>query len=146
MRLEYTVKDPRILNSFFGDNFVASLYDERIIGLFKKYFRRDIVEPYRKWAKQNHEVLIELVRKHRAEHDKWTGYFFREVRQREAVYGLPTLFDLEDVRSVFRFLEPKGSKNAGHKFRKFKKQAVYEQDLIGHTKRIQEIIGKVMDM
>ena len=117
--------------------------------LFKKYFNRDVVSKYYEWAARNHEELVELVQKHRAEHNKWTGYFFREIRQREAVQGLPTLFDLEDMRKVMRQLEPRtatGRKNAWKKFTKFKKQAVYETDLEGHTKRIREIIMKVMDM
>lgn len=146
MRVEYTIKDHRILDTFFGDNLVASLDDEKIKGLFKKYFNRDVVAQYYNWAARNHEILTELVKKHRAEHNKWTGYFFREVRQLEAVQGLPALFDLNDLYKVFRQLEPKSGRNARKKFNKLKKQAVYEQDLIGHTDRVREIIMKVMDM
>lgn len=146
MRVEYTIKDHRILENAFGDNLVASLDDEKIKQLFKKYFNRDVVVPYYEWAARNHEELIELVRKHRAANDKWTGYFFREVRQLEAVRGLPVLFDLEDLRKVFRQLEPKSGRNAGKKFRNMKKQAVYETDMTDHTKRVREILTKIMDM
>lgn len=146
MRVEYTIKDHRILENAFGDNLVASLDDAKIKKLFKKYFNRDVVAPYYEWAARNHEELVELVKKHRAENDKWTSFFFREVRQLEAVRGLPVMFDLEDLRKVFRQLEPKSGRNAGKKYRNFKKQAVYETDMIGHTKRIREIINKVMDM
>lgn len=146
MRVEYTIKDNRILKNAFGDALVESLDDAKIKALFKKYFNRDVVAPYYEWAARNHEELVELVKKHRAANDKWTGYFFREVRQLEAVRGLPVLLDLEDLRKVFRQLEPKSGRNAGRKFRNLKKQAVYETDLTDHTKRIREIITKVMDM
>ena len=31
-------------------------------------------------------------------------------------------------------------------FKKFKKQAIYETDLVGNTARVKEIISKIMDM
>ena len=146
MRVEYTIKDNRILKNAFGDAFVDSLNDAKIKALFKKYFNRDVVEPYNQWAARNYEELVELVRKHRAANDRWTSFFFREVRQLEAVRGLPVLFDLEDLRKVFRQLESKSGRNAAKKFRNMKKQAIYETDLEGHTKRVHEILKKIMDM
>lgn len=146
MRVEYTIKDKRILENAFGDNLVVSLTDEKINGLFKKYFNRDVVTRYYQWAAENHKQLVELTKKHRELYQKWTGSFFRECRQYEATNGLPILFDINDMEKVFRKLEPKSGRNASKKFNKFKKQAIYETDLVGNTDRVKEIISKIMDM
>lgn len=146
MRVEYTIKDKRILENAFGDNLVVSLTDEKINGLFKKYFNRDVVTRYYQWAAENHRQLVDLTKKHKELYQKWTGSFFRECRQYEATNGLPILFDINDMEKVFRELEPKSGRNAGKKFKKFKKQAIYETDLVGNTDRVKEIISKIMDM
>ena len=146
MRVEYTIKDKRILENAFGDNLVVSLTDEKINGLFKKYFNRDVVTRYYQWAAENHKHLVEMTKKPRELYQKWTGSFFRECRQYEATNGLPILFDINDMEKVFRELEPKSGRNAGKKFKKFKKQAIYETDLVGNTARVKEIISKIMDM
>lgn len=146
MRVEYTIKDRRILENAFGDNLVVSLTDEKINALFKKYFNRDVVTRYYQWAADNHRRLVELTKKHRELYQKWTGNFFRECRQYEATNGLPILFDINDMEKVFRELEPKSGRNASRKFKKFKKQAIYENDLVGNTARVKEIISKIMDM
>ena len=145
-RVEYTIKDKRILENAFGDNLVVSLTDEKINGLFKKYFNRDVVTRYYQWAAENHRQLVDLTKKHKELYQKWTGSFFRECRQYEATNGLPILFDINDMEKVFRELEPKSGRNAGKKFKKFKKQAIYETDLVGNTARVKEIISKIMDM
>ena len=146
MRVEYTIKDRRILENAFGDNLVVSLTDEKINALFKKYFNRDVVTRYYQWAADNHRRLVELTKKHRELYQKWTGSFFRECRQYEATNGLPILFDINDMEKVFRELEPKSGRNASRKFKKFKKKAIYENDLVGNTARVKEIISKIMDM
>ena len=146
MRVEYTIKDKRILENAFGDNLVVSLTDEKINGLFKKYFNRDVVTRYYQWAAENHRQLVDLTKKRKELYQKWTGSFFRECRQYEATNGLPILFDINDMEKVFRELEPKSGRNAGKKFKKFKKQAIYETDLVGNTARVKEIISKIMDM
>ena len=146
MRVEYTIKDRRILESAFGDNLVVSLTDEKINSLFKKYFNRDIVTRYYQWAADNHRKLVDLTKQHREQEQKWTSGFFRECRQYEAVNGLPILFDIDDMLKVFRELESKKGRNAKRKFDKFKKQAIYESDLVGNTTRVKEIISKIMDM
>ena len=146
MRVEYTIKDKRILENAFGDNLVVSLTDEKINGLFKKYFNRDVVTRYYQWAAENHRQLVDLTKKHKELYQKWTGSFFRECRQYEATNGLPILFDINDMEKVFRKLEPKSGRNASKKFNKFKKQAIYETDLVGNTARVKEIISKIMDM
>ena len=146
MRVEYTIKDKRILENAFGDNLVVSLTDEKINGLFKKYFNRDVVTRYYQWAAENHRQLVDLTKKHKELYQKWTGSFFRECRQYEATNGLPILFDINDMEKVFRELEPKSGRNAGKKFKKFNKQAIYETDLVGNTARVKEIISKIMDM
>ena len=146
MRVEYTIKDKRILENAFGDNLVVSLTDEKINGLFKKYFNRDVVTRYYQWAAENHRQLVDLTKKHKELYQKWTGSFFRECRQYEATNGLPILFDINDMEKVFRELEPKSGRNAGKKFKKFKKQAIYETDLVGNAARVKEIISKIMDM
>ena len=146
MRVEYTIKDKRILESAFGDNLVVSLTDEKINQLFKKYFNRDVVTRYYQWAAENHKQLVEMTKKHKEQYQKWTGTFFRECRQYEAEHGLPVLYDIYDMQKVFRELEPKPGGNASKKFKKFKKQAIFESDLFGNTQRTKEIISKIMGM
>lgn len=146
MRVEYCIKDRRILESAFGDNLVVSLTDEKINSLFKKYFNRDIATQYYQWATENHRKLVDLTKRHREQAQKWTNGFFRECRQYEAVNGLPVLFDINDMLKVFHELESKKGRNAKRKFDKFKKQAIYESDLVGNTTRVKEIISKIMDM
>ena len=65
MRVEYTIKDKRILENAFGDNLVVSLTDEKINGLFKKYFNRDVVTRYYRWAAENHRQLVDLTKRHK---------------------------------------------------------------------------------
>lgn len=146
MRVEYTIKDKRILENAFGDNLVTSLTDEKITALFRKYFNRDVVAPYYQWASKNHKQLVELTKKHRGQYQKWTSTFFRECRQYEAAHGMPILFDLEDMENVFRELEPRSGRNSSRKYGKFLKQAIYEQDLVGNTARVKEILSKIEAM
>lgn len=150
MRIEYTIRDKEILRAAFGSNSIKNITDENINKLFKKNFNKDVVNRFYEWHKRNHEELLELVTKHRAMNEKWTSGFFRECRQYAEVNGLPVLFDLEDVKSVIKELEPKSNKdpngNAKNKYRRFLKQAVYEMDLLGNTRRMKEILKKVSDM
>ena len=147
MRIEYTIKDKRILDRVFDDNLVINLNDTKINKLFEKYFNRDIVEPYRRWRRANYNNLIRLVTKHKQNNPtKWVNYFLRECRQFEAENGLPLLFDLYDLKPIFRELEPKGSRNHNKKFNRFLGQAIYENDLIGNTERVEEVINKVTKM
>ena len=146
MRVEYTIKDKRLLNSFFGDDLVSSLTDEKIKEFFQKNFNADVVQPFAQWAANNHKELIEMVQRHRENEQKWPGYFLRECRQYNESHHLPILFDIDDMRSVFKALEPKGSRNDGKKFKKFKQKATYEADLTGNTRRIKEIMSKIMSL
>ena len=154
MRVEYTIKDRRILESTFlnnkekesGANIIASLTDEKVNKLFRKYFNRDIAAPYYQWASRNHKQLVELTKKHREKYQKWTSTFFRECRQYEAVNGLPLLFDLENMLKVFKVLESKSGRNAKKKYDRFLEQAIYEKDLLGNTARTKEIISKIEAM
>lgn len=146
MRVEYTIKDRRILQNAFGDDLVTSLTDQKINSLFRKYFNRDIVVPYQNWVCRNHEHLVNLTKKHRKLYQRWTSTFFRECRQYEELHGLPALFDIEDMKSVFRELEKKSARNSARKFAKFKDRAIFEADLFGNTARIKEIISKIEGM
>ena len=146
MRVEYTIKDRRILQNAFGDDLVTSLTDQKINSLFRKYFNRDIVVPYQNWVCRNHEHLVNLTKKHRKLYQRWTSTFFRECRQYEELHGLPALFDIEDMKSVFRELEKKSARNSARKFAKFKDRAIFEADLFGNTARVKEIISKIEGM
>lgn len=146
MRVEYTIKDRRILQNAFGDDLVTSLTDQKINSLFRKYFNRDIVVPYQNWVCRNHKHLVNLTKKHRKLYQRWTSTFFRECRQYEELHGLPALFDIEDMKSVFRELEKKSARNSARKFAKFKDRAIFEADLFGNTARVKEIISKIEGM
>lgn len=146
MRVEYTIKDPRILQNHFGDNLVSSLSDEKITAIFKKYFNRDVAERYYQWSSENQRKLCEIVDEQRRSEKHWVGYFLRYARQYNEVHGLPILFDIEDMRTVFRKLEPGKGKNVTNKYKRFIKQAKYEDDLAGNTRRIKEIIHKIMNL
>lgn len=147
MRIEYTIKDKRILDRAFGDNLVINLDDTKINQLFEKYFNRDVIEPYRRWRRVNYNNLLGLVKKHKqANPTKWVSYFLRECRQFESENGLPLLFDVYDLKPIFRALEPKGSRNHNKKFDRFLRQAIYENDLFGNTGRVEEVINKVKKM
>ena len=146
MRVEYRIKDRRILRHAFKSEQVDKITDQNLRKLFQKYIERDLVAPYMAWAEQNHNQLVYMVQQHRAAEQKWTAGFFRECRQFEATHGFPILFDLEDMRSVFKELESGSGRNAGRKFRKFLNSATYEKDLLGNTKRLQEILTKITAM
>ena len=146
MRVEYTIKDPRILQSYFGDNLISSLSDEKITAVFKKYFNRDVSERYYQWAAENQKQLCQIVSGFRQKEKHWAGYFLRFARQYNEVNGLPILFDIEDMRAVFRKLEPGRGKNVSNKYKRFISSAKYEDDLAGNTRRIREIINKVMSL
>ena len=147
MRVEYTITDKRILKNAFGDDLVSSLSDSKINTLFKKYFNRDIVARYADWHKNNTVELVELVKHHREINpQRWTYNFIRDIRQYSETHGMPILFDIYDLQKVFRILEPSKGRNAAKKFKKFLNNAEYEGDLIGNTKRLQEIMSKVLEM
>lgn len=146
LRLEYTIKDSRLLEKYFGDNAVSSLTDEKISQMFKAYFQRDVVTRYYKWYADNIKQLAELIDKHRKAEVHWIGYFLRECRQYSETHGLPVLFALEDVKTAMKLLEPSGGKNLTNKWQRFLRQAVYEKDLLGNTRRIREIINKIMSL
>lgn len=146
MRVEYTIKDPRILKNNFGDELVSSLSDEKITAIFKKYFNRDVASRYYEWAAQNQRDLTTIVDLQRKAEKHWVGYFLRYARQYNETHGLPILFDLEDMRKVFQTLEPKRGKNVTNKYKRFIKNAKYEEDLMGNTRRIREIINKILNL
>ncbi|MFA9424512.1 MAG: hypothetical protein ACERLG_13110, partial [Sedimentibacter sp.] len=107
MRVEYSIKDRRILQNAFGDDLVESLSDVKINNLFQKYFNRDIVAPYYAWRSKNKKELVGMVKRHREVNpSRWSEYFIREARQYEQMNGLPILFDIYDLQGVFRELEP----------------------------------------
>lgn len=144
MRIEYTFKNASTLKSRFGANDVNALSDEALISMFKWYFNRDIIQPWEKWQKNNKHALCHIASKYMQSGTDWKQNFFRECRQYESTHGLPVLFDVCDMQPVFRLLDK--SKNANRKFQRFKKSARYEKDLFGNTKRMQEVINKVMSM
>lgn len=144
MRIEYTFLNASTLKSRFGANTVNALSDEALINMFKWYFVRDIVKPWEKWQKDNKHALCHLASKYMQSGTDWKQAFFRECREFESTHGLPVLFDVCDMQPVFRLLDK--SKNANRKFRRFKKSARYEKDLFGNTKRMQEVINKIMSM
>jgi hypothetical protein len=146
MRVEYVIKERRLIADAFGDNLVSSITDEKMRIVFKKYFQRDVISQYQKWKERNHKELLQLTKQCRKTYQKWVGYFLRQCRQYEAVHGLPVLIDLDDMKTVIRELEPRNNRNEDKKFSEFKNQAVYEKDLLGNTKRIEEIFQKVMEM
>lgn len=146
MRIEYTIKDSRLLERYFPDNKVSSLSDDQIRTMFQDYFRRDVIARFESWHQANIRQLAELIEKHRKAEVHWIGYFLRECRQYAETHGLPVLFALEDVKSAMRLLEPCGGKNLTNKWQRFLRQAVYEKDLSGNTRRMNEIFGKILRM
>lgn len=146
MRIEYTIKDKRLLNSDkFGGNSVNTLTDKVITDFFKQNFKRDILLPYRELVKNNTEQLYQKMMKHKAKSRYWVDKFLRDCRAYEHKNNAPLLFDLDDMRNVF-LLETGDKKIANEKLKNFKKSAKYEYDLMGHSKKIAEIISKVENM
>ena len=146
MRVEYTLKDARLLERYFADNMVSSLSDDQIRTMFQDYFKRDVIERFKSWHDENIRQLADMIEKHRKTEVHWVGYFLRECRQYAEIHGLPILFSLEDVKEAMRLLEPCGGKNLANKYKRFLRQAFYEKDLSGNTRRMKEIFGKIMRM
>jgi len=146
MRIEYKIKDRRIIEKYFGDNLVSSLTDDKMKKLFFKYFQRDVVTQYYEWVAVNRKQLSDLYQKHRALTTHWISPFYRECRQLEAENGLPTLFDVKDMEQVIALHEPKTVRRAKKRYNTLLDNADYEADLIGNTSRIKEIISKVLKM
>lgn len=146
MRVEYSFSDRRILESAFKGNSPDKMTDENVASLFQKYFTRDIESPYLQWKAKNKKMLKELVIRHRQQEQKWVPGFLRDCRQQEAVSGLPILFDLEDMRKIFKELETGSGRNASRKYNRFIDQCTYEDDLLGNTARVKEIIDKIKGM
>lgn len=144
MRIEYRIMDSRLLQTHFGDNLVTSLSDNKINEMYKKYFIRDVIEPWKKWHEKNLEELTEMAQRHRIAEKHWVSFFLREARQYTATHGFPVLFDLADMRQVFKRMGD--GKNAGKKYKRFLSQAIYERDLLGNTGRMEEIINKIMNL
>ena len=148
MRVEYTIKDSRILASEcnFNDDRVIALTDDKIAQFFQKNFQRDFVDQYSGWKKWNHRELLERVDYHRKQSDKWATNFIRDVRQyAQEQNGTPLLFDVEDMRSVLKELE-NNNKKGNRKFVKFRKSLKYETDVVGNNEKAKEIFDKIMNM
>lgn len=146
IRIEYKIKDKRMIKSNFGSRKVADITDEKINKLFRKYWQRDVVIPYLQWRDQNRNELFAKAKEHMSTDIHWVSNFVRDCRQIEAKRGLPLLFDVDDMRIVFRKLEPNNLKSAGNKFRRFRKRMEFESDLIGNSKRIKEIIYRIEEL
>lgn len=147
MRIEYTIKDKRILEHNFKSNLVEDLTDEQINNLFKTYFKGHIIEPYQEWKEKNKLELIKRIKKSKENNQKWMNPFLRECREYTQIYGMPILFDIADTEPIFKELESKTGRNATKKYKKFKMLAEnYEKDLMGNTEKMNEIIGKIMKM
>lgn len=148
MRIEYTIKDSRILKSEcnFNSDRVVALTDEKIAKFFKKNFKRDFVDQFNGWKRWNHRELLAKVDYHRKNSDKWTANFIRDSRKYvQEQNGTPLLFDIEDVRSVLKELEHSPRKG-NKKYTRFRKSLEYETDLVGNNEKAKEILEKVMNM
>ena len=130
LRIEYTFKSRSVLKTAFGGNDVFNITDEGLSKLFKKYFMRDIVDEYEEWKKINHKQLIEFTKYHQGQNKQWFEPFIRDCRSYSSTHGLPLLFDVNDMQSVFKELELKGGRNYGKKFNNFKKQAFKYEKLV----------------
>ena len=146
IRIEYKIKDKRMIKSNFGSRRVSDITDDKINKLFRKYWQRDVVIPYLQWRDQNRNELFEKAKEHMSTDMHWVSNFIRDSRQIEANRDLPLLFDIDDMRVIFRKLEPDNLKSAGNKFRRFRKRMEFESDLIGNTKRIKEVIYRIEEL
>lgn len=144
LRAEYTFNS-NTLKRYLGDNLsLNALTDNKIAYMYKHFFKRDVIEPYKFWHEINLDELTELAKTHKSIGKRyWVDGFLRECRLNNAQEALPKLFDVEDMREVFKRLEPKGKDNSRNKYLKFLKQCDYETDLRGNTKRLFEIINKI---
>jgi len=143
MRIEYTLKDSRLLTKDFKSALAFDLTDAGINQLFKRYWRAHIETRYYQWKSQNLKDLETVISRQKANNPRWVKNFLLETREFEAQNGMPLLFDISDVYTVLKRIEPKSGRNAAQKFKRFKAQCKYETDRIGNTKRIQEIFDKV---
>ena len=146
LRIEYKHLRKSAIADDFGSACIWDITQSQVEDVFMKYFIRDVIETYEVWHEKNLEELYEFALKHKTASKRWTSNFLRDCRNYEAVHGTPLLFDLKDMRGIFKRLEPKNGTNASHRYRRFIDQARYEHDMIGHTEHINEIINKVTEM
>lgn len=142
MRIEYVFKQPRTIEAWIGRT-VAEVTNGGIKSLFMRYFTRDVVAKVNQWSEDNEKDLLDVVQSHKLNKRTWVNQFIREVRQYEGKNGLPLLFDLGDMRKVLNRLESTESNNQSHKYKRFEEQCVFEDDLIGHRARLEEILTNV---
>lgn len=147
LRAEYTFNKKTIYRYFQNNNFVSNFTDSKISFLFFSYFTRDFVKPYEVWRKKNHEELKQKVILCRTHKPQWVSEFISYCRQYDSNH-IPLLFDIEDMRTVIRELEPATAtaNESRKKYKRLEKQFRFTEDLQGNTKRIEEILSKIMDL
>lgn len=138
LRLEYTFCDKRVLQHNFGTIYVDDITNEMIVNLFRKRIKNDILKQYNIWTNKNHNELNKKVKEIKLKNIRWSDKFIRMCREYAQVYSSPLLFSIEDMNSVLKEIDT--NRNGAKKYTKFYNRAVFEHDLIGNRKRIEEII------
>lgn len=140
LRAEYTFNARTLKRYFDGNLSLKALTDSKIQYIYKHFFGRDIVRPYEDWRNNNTKELKSLVIAHQNYSRYWVDSFLRDCREYNNTHALPVLFDIEDMRAVFKSLD---CQNYRKKYLSFENKCVYEHDLKGNTGRLTEIIDKI---
>lgn len=138
IRIEYTLKDYRVINRQLGD--INNISDIKLSAVFWDNLNRDLIRPYNAWCKQNLKELKSVLKKHiSANRSDWCSQFYRQCRQFEAVNNRPLLFDISDCQQVLKALK---ISNPARSYDRLINNAGFEQDLMGQKNKIDEILDK----
>ena len=140
LRAEYTFNARTIKRFTDGNLSLQALTDSKIRYMYKHFFVRDVVKPYEDWRNNNTKELKSLVIAHQNYSRYWVDSFLRDCREYNNTHALPVLFDIEDMRAIFKSLD---CQNYRKKYISFENKCIYEHDLKGNTGRLTEIIDKI---
>lgn len=138
MRIEFRFSDTRYMRIHTEAEFT----DENLSTIFSKFFRKDVLLPYQQWRAKYQRELKRLLVHHMSTTRYWQDNFLRDIRQRNKLNACPALFDLEDVRAIIYELHTK-DKNKSRRFNTFVSYCKYEHDLMGNSRRLDEILSQV---
>ena len=146
MRIEYTLKGQRKVESALGSRDLFKITDEAIKDFLDKQINADLIAPLQKYIKlSSKKLLLMATQEKEADKKRWTKNFLLKAKASTCTTSLeeedlPLLVDLEQAKACIKELAPS---HASRTFKRLEKE-LEDKTYINNLKNFQEIIAKFM--